>query len=339
MQLVHKGDNSVAIVRKALPEMSRHGIPITPANYAVWFEYLRADNVQLTGEMDEALKHGRITTAVIEDLYRRYIDTGDRAPPGTMRDGLRALIDAFREQLKHATGELSGYNAALETFMGQLTHEVPAGDLARFVGELADQTRYIARHNADLQRGLEQTSENVGALQAQLDGEPEPRFSDAQIKLATRESFSEVLRQAGQRALDDDTHGPCLLLIDIDHFGTVVETCGAAAAARVLDTVAATLQANIREQDTIAHFEGNLFAVLLTDLAVSAAPAVAELLRKAVAAAPIDPGQDLQPLAVTVSIGMAWLRQDESLDDLLERADTVLFLAKEGGRNRVTVDR
>ena len=63
--------------------------------------------------------------------------------------------------------------------------------------------------------------------------------------------------------------------------------------------------------------------------------ALAERLRAAVAAKPVAAhGHDI---AVTVSVGISYLRPDDDLDSLLDRADTALYRSKAAGRDRVTV--
>lgn len=79
MSTLNSIDTSAAIVRKALPQMSQLGIPITPPNYAVWYEHIHAENAPLQREMDDVLKSGQVSTERIADFYKRYIKLGDEA--------------------------------------------------------------------------------------------------------------------------------------------------------------------------------------------------------------------------------------------------------------------
>ena len=55
-------DESVAIVRTALPQMSKRGIPVTPPNFAVWYEYFARANPALGTEIDELIESGQAIT-------------------------------------------------------------------------------------------------------------------------------------------------------------------------------------------------------------------------------------------------------------------------------------
>lgn len=334
-----QSETCVDIVRKALPQMSRLGIPITPSNYAVWFEYLGAQNHELKGELDFALKRGRLTTSVIEDLYNRYIDVGDTELLGKMREGIRHLVASFREKLAHASGEFSTYGSALDDFAAQLAQDVPVEELARFVENLAQKTQFIVAQNAEMQAGIESASGDVEALHRQIEARRNEAVTDPITGLNTRRAFAEQANAIAEKALSDDTHGPCLLIIDIDHFGQVIAEHGEQPAGQLLRTLADTLRRNLKGRDLIAHFGGNAFAILLSDVPATATAGVAEQLRAAVEDAELHIDNVAAPVKLTVSIGLARLRVDESIDDLIERADSVLFLAKEAGRNRVTIDR
>jgi diguanylate cyclase (GGDEF)-like protein len=92
---------------------------------------------------------------------------------------------------------------------------------------------------------------------------------------------------------------------------------------------------NLRRIDTIARIGGEEFVVLLPRTNLSEAAAVAEKLRSMVERTEF-PGGDGQPDGrLTVSIGVAALRPDETGADLLARADTALYEAKDRGRNCV----
>ena len=77
--------------------------------------------------------------------------------------------------------------------------------------------------------------------------------------------------------------------------------------------------------DELVAVEDSKLAVLLNGMRASAAPETAELIRKAIADQALDCGDTRGPFQTTASIGLAWLRKEETMDDLFERADSVLF--------------
>ena len=124
-----------------------------------------------------------------------------------------------------------------------------------------------------------------------------------------------------------------VLLFDVDHFKRINDTHGHAVGDRVLADIVERAEAVVRGIDVVARLGGEEFVVLLPDTAADTALLVAERLRDGLerrpdAAAGIDAGY-------TVSIGAATLGGGESIEALLSRADTALYAAKAGGRNRV----
>jgi diguanylate cyclase (GGDEF)-like protein len=125
-----------------------------------------------------------------------------------------------------------------------------------------------------------------------------------------------------------------LLLFDVDHFKRINDTHGHATGDRVLADIVERAGAVVRNIDVVARLGGEEFAVLLPDTAEDTALLVAERLRHA-----LDRSFDgsAGDVGYTVSIGVATLGADESIEGMLSRADAALYAAKAGGRNAVVV--
>ena len=125
-----------------------------------------------------------------------------------------------------------------------------------------------------------------------------------------------------------------LILFDADHFKQVNDRHGHAAGDAVLRHLAATLTAGLREVDVAARLGGEEFAVLLPSTDLDGAAAVADRLRVAISAQPLE--WNGSTIAFTVSGGVAAvLDSDRGLDDLIQRADEALYRAKAAGRDRI----
>ncbi|MDA3962807.1 MAG: GGDEF domain-containing protein [Planctomycetota bacterium] len=118
-------------------------------------------------------------------------------------------------------------------------------------------------------------------------------------------------------------------MVDIDFFKLVNDTHGHGAGDEVLRAVGRCLVGHLRTGDLVSRWGGEEFVIVLPNTSATAAFAVAERLRQRVASL-----GDL-PASVTVSIGVAACRMDETAAELLERADASMYQAKESGRNRV----
>ena len=126
-----------------------------------------------------------------------------------------------------------------------------------------------------------------------------------------------------------------IIMVDIDFFKKVNDTHGHAAGDIVLRRVTDILGTNLRSTDSLGRLGGEEFAVLLPESTWNAASIAAEALRKKVAEEIITLSCGTQ-LHVTASFGLAVsLPQNDSVNDILNRADQALYQAKQTGRNRV----
>ena len=134
-----------------------------------------------------------------------------------------------------------------------------------------------------------------------------------------------------------------LLVCDVDHFKAVNDQHGHLAGDEVLKMVAFVLRGAVRREDVLARYGGEEFVVIARETALEGASALAERIRRAVERSRCAwQGQDL---GVTVSVGVSvWTGATELVAgrgerELFEAADRALYLAKEGGRNRVVAQR
>ncbi len=100
--------------------------------------------------------------------------------------------------------------------------------------------------------------------------------------------------------------------------------------------VASTLAANLRTSDVIARFGGEEFVILAQHADAAALEGLGERLRMLVEQASLEVDAP-EPLRVTISLGATMAVADESPEQLLERADRLLYRSKTDGRNRVTL--
>jgi diguanylate cyclase (GGDEF)-like protein len=124
-----------------------------------------------------------------------------------------------------------------------------------------------------------------------------------------------------------------LLMLDADHFKQINDEHGHASGDAVLRSMAAVCRSVLRPYDLLVRYGGEEFVLLLIGTGIDAASDTAERLRLACADLPLQSGSGTA-IRVTVSIGVAELRADDvDGSELVERADTALYLAKRAGRN------
>ena len=127
-----------------------------------------------------------------------------------------------------------------------------------------------------------------------------------------------------------------VILFDLDRFKDINDTHGHPAGDHVLAEVAHVLRRNLRSGDLVCRMGGEEFLVVVSDADLERVRAIAERLRRAVAALRLKVGG--AELAVTVSAGVASLEVcDDAAMDALGRVDRALYRAKADGRDRVDV--
>jgi len=134
-----------------------------------------------------------------------------------------------------------------------------------------------------------------------------------------------------------------LMMIDIDHFKEINDTYGHKEGDMVLKKVAQILSKGVRLTDLCARYGGEEFVVVLPGIAESPSDkfSIAERLRQSVERSDFVVLQD-KHLALTISIGVTIRRypedKDTDMDELIVRADKLLYKAKNEGRNKVCYD-
>ena len=128
-----------------------------------------------------------------------------------------------------------------------------------------------------------------------------------------------------------------VVLADLDDFKRINDDSGHQMGDAVLATFADLVSAHVRDIDVPARLGGEEFASLLRETDAQGAAAVAERIRRALPGAVATAAR--LPTPVTASFGVAELREPQSVDDLLRRADVALYRAKRAGKNCVDVER
>ncbi len=148
--------------------------------------------------------------------------------------------------------------------------------------------------------------------------------------------FHRLLREEAERSRRYESSFS-LALIDVDHFKRINDRYGHQVGDGVLREVAQKIRTLVRRVDLPARIGGEEFAVILPETGPWETLALAERMRASLAKTPIVvPGLEGEPLAVTVSIGVATFPQQAHTEkQLFAEADKALYQAKRDGRNLV----
>jgi diguanylate cyclase (GGDEF)-like protein len=177
------------------------------------------------------------------------------------------------------------------------------------------------------------TSQAQLRLLVDLVGARHDAFHDPLTGLANRRSADERLEAARAQALRNG-QPMSVLMLDLDRFKRVNDRWGHANGDRVLVMLADVLRAELRAGDLAARHGGEEFLALLPGSDVAQALEAAERIRRSVAARRITFDGSDEAIGITVSIGIATLEGDETVEQLIARADAAMYHAKGEGRDR-----
>jgi diguanylate cyclase (GGDEF)-like protein len=126
-----------------------------------------------------------------------------------------------------------------------------------------------------------------------------------------------------------------LLMIDIDHFKEVNDSQGHQTGNIILQEIANVIKQSVRDVDIVARYGGEEFMVILPQTDLHDAKSIAERIRTQVENSYFSDAQGQRQIKVTVSIGVAIYPDGVlSANQLLEKVDQAMYLAKNQGRNR-----
>ena len=190
---------------------------------------------------------------------------------------------------------------------------------------------YLSVHAAEMRATLERSRARLSASLRQIEQLVQ---HDELTGAHNRRALVARLEQERNRAVRGGAPFS-VALFDLDHFKRVNDSLGHAAGDTALKGFVEIVHATMRDTDFFGRYGGEEFLMLLTDTPPSLALGAAERIRAAVQARDwpaLAPG-----LALTVSCGVTGWSAEESVEQLLHRADMALYEAKRAGRNCVRV--
>jgi diguanylate cyclase len=320
-----------------------------------------ADVRAMRAELAQAGSDAQLAKVLVRaaDLIRKHREMiADQRSQATavLAEVSRRLDELAEYFVQSARADRSGYDDAeslnrhVTSQVRELTEEARAATDLRVLQSLVSAGMESVSHGVREFRGraeerlLEQTTRTdtmrvrvavlereTHALHEQLDDERSRARIDPVTEVANRKAFDERIAQEITRKADTES-AVTLLLWDIDDFKSINDSYGHRAGDRVLRSVARCLAGGLRPTDFVARIGGEEFAVILNDLPIEAAMAVADELRSSVAGLRFHFRG--APVHVTACCGAAALGDLDTAESAFDRADAALYRAKSAGKNR-----
>lgn len=334
----HSIEHAADCLRKAVPLMVRHKVPVTPINYALWYSYVGDDKPALKSRLDAILEnYGTCPASAGEALFREHYTEFSGEDLRQLRGQMEHLVGGLKGELDRMVGGTRSFGEALQACSEELRKreegEGDAADLVGLVDRLAAETQSMRHTAGEVERQLGHAEGEIARLRQELERSRREALVDALTGLANRRAFDADLAQMG--GVPTAVNKLCLVMADVDHFKKFNDTFGHALGDQVLKMVGARLARAVGEGVTAYRYGGEEFALLCTG-GMEEAWKVAEGLRATLEKLVLKDSSSGQALSsISASFGVARLRSGETGAGLIERADQALYRAKAEGRNRV----
>ncbi|MFQ3323802.1 MAG: diguanylate cyclase (GGDEF)-like protein [Pseudomonadales bacterium] len=158
--------------------------------------------------------------------------------------------------------------------------------------------------------------------------------TDMLTGLLNRQALTERMLPLADKQIDGCFS---VLVLDADHFKRLNDTFGTKFGDFVLIELASILAKNIDAKDFIGRWDSQTFVIVLPSIQMAKAEEVAETIRTNVYRFNFE--LDDSSVSMTVTLGVAASRDDESFEALLDRAGQALYEGKSSGRNKVVCDK
>ncbi len=322
------------VAKEELKFLARNNIPLVPENYILWFNifcYILENKLELSDlEIIGLFKTKYPTVQKIESVLIE-VEPENKELIQQVAQSISHEIELVIDAIENHQKSLKDRETSVKELRENIEDQTVKGMLTKVIEEL----QLIRKQNEHLKEKLEESNQQIKRLTKELEATRKEAMTDFLTQVANRGSFD--------RAIFDMVHDfynrnyPfALLMLDIDNFKQINDTYGHQAGDYVLRELAKVIKEQLRARDLIARYGGEEFAVLLPGVTFSQAIRIAERIRKAVEKHLFK--YEDRDIPVTVSVGVAVMRDGLDETSIVEKADQALYLAKKSGKNCVKTD-
>lgn len=322
-------------LRQALPLINKHKIPVNPANYAVWYEYVSGENCLLVDEINARLSNNLpISAEFTQELFEKYVLMGMPERLESTNNGLKLVVDNTLGHINKTEADAAHSISELNNSKSLLNNCRDINELHNLVSDILASTQMLTKASEDLKQDLAKSSQEIAKLKAELEAVKEASRTDGLTGLLNRGTFNHELNAICEQPKTNIA----LALFDLDHFKNINDTYGHVIGDKILQYFSRLLQKHAGEDHLVARYGGEEIAMLLMDISLEEARSITDKIRQALADSRLKKkGKDEYIEQVTVSVGLSMLQQEDSPSSIIERADKALYYSKNQGRNQVNI--
>jgi len=326
-------DQAGEYLRITLGLLAKYNLPPDPTCYCVWYEYVSGKNPNLKKAIDDTLENSiPIDLAIIKKFYKDHITNPNRKITEKLVNELKTIISGISCYAIATTGDIAGHGQRLELLAKEIDNTHDIKNIIINVENIIQEVKSIVISGKSLQGQMTSSSEELSLLREKLEISRQDAETDPLTGILNRRGFEKIV----QAAIEVPNPLFSIIMIDIDHFKEINDTFGHLVGDSILKAFAQLLRQQLKGKDTPARFGGDEFILLLPETSLQQAMAVGESIREKLAAREWKSKKDGRYLGKrSISLGVSMYRPNELPATTINRADTALYCAKKGGRNRV----
>lgn len=305
--------------------------------------------------LDDLWMHGQIDVVrniVTKPLSQRLLNEAERRLKEVLfkqsqlkaslmeaRSAITSMLAGFVDQLAGFAETTSDYHDKISGYASQISSTRDIHALEDILSKVMRETRQV-QHSTQAVRDelrlakakVQAAEEKIQALECALEETSACITHDPLTGVLNRRGLDEVL--ANEMARAARYHQPlCTGLLDIDNFKRLNDTYGHDAGDEALLHLAQICRDTLRPQDSVARYGGEEFVIVLPGAKLSEAKQVLLRLQRELTKRIFM--RDKEKLLITFSAGVTDMREGDSEESMIKRADEAMYMAKKAGKNKV----
>lgn len=331
--------SSMEIANSAFRFIQTHMTPPVPRSYEFWYTYAQGNNKKLNEHVNALLQRGagRLKEYDIEQIHDEHIsqNSAEQKLQRETSAGLTAELNSVNDVLQSFMTSSEQFGDTINASLKDLPKIKSIEQISEALREVLAQQQHMQRETGDLRAAIEASQKQVETLEMKLVAAREVSFYDSLTQLRNRRYYDQQLPQELLKASLENLP-LCLVVADIDHFKRINDKFGHSIGDGVLKLFANLLSNSVKGRDMVVRYGGEEFVLVFPETKLEDALTLIEGIRVKMQAINLTVRKTGQTIGnVTASFGIATFEPGDDQDTLFIRADSLLYQAKKGGRNRI----
>jgi len=164
-------DKAAENMRLALPLMKKHGVPMTPDNYAVWYEHVSGSNIELSSAICSLIKENPVLTQLqCKSLFKQFFNVEkERTEVMEIRQELARLLKEIANFVYSSVNTADKTNQQLNTILADINRDLSAEEIHQVVDDIVAATRSVMTGTDLLSERLNAAVVDVQNLKKEMD--------------------------------------------------------------------------------------------------------------------------------------------------------------------------